>query len=306
MKSKLLATAASGALTVGVILFAPAAAFADGGIQSNQVRGQFTVGIGYLGYESTDSDQESGDFNIAGSGSAAVYFSQNWIGQIDLVGEQVVLPGDIDDEQYAGAQGAAIHILRRWPGTGAVGVFGGYGEGRTAYDSYGSDSIWSGGFLGIEGVLWLNDFTVGGQLASLDITDHDGNDAGLVRDAHLGRLFGRYFFGDDTVVGLDLAWAEADDPIDDISSGYGDGEIFEWTALVRTRLADAPIYGGLMYRDGNYKLTEDDKADTSTFMVELSFLFGANSLKENDRNGVIVDTSTAAMRGAPILFELYN
>jgi hypothetical protein len=291
---------------VALLMGSTGIAFANGGVQTNQVRGQFTIGGGFLGFESGDSDQESGDLVIAGSGSAAVFFSPNWVGQIDLVGEQVVLPGDIDAEQYAGAQGAAIHIARRWPGTGLVGVFGGYGDGRIADDSTGSDDIFSGGWIGIEGVLWLDQFTVGGQLASLDISDHDGEDIGLVNSAHLGRIFGRYFFGEDVMAGLDLTWVEGDDPIEEYSSGYGDGEIFEWTASVKARLADAPIYGGLSYRDGNYKLTEDDKSDTSTFMVELTFLFGANSLKENDRNGVMVDTSTTPLRGAAALWELYN
>jgi hypothetical protein len=282
-------------------------ALAEGGIESGQVRGSFTIGTGYLGYEGGGEGDtaDTGNVNIAGGGSAAVFFSQNWVGQIDLVGEQVVLPGDIGDAQYAGAQGAAIHVVRRWPGTGLIGVFGGYGEGRTVDDDTGSDNILSGGWIGIEGVLWLDQFTLGGQLASLDISDHDGNDYGLVRDAYLGRMFGRYFFGDDVMAGLDLAWAQGDDPFDCVSC-YGDAETFEWTATVQARLADAPIYGGLMYRDGNYKLTEDSKADTSTLMVSLSFLFGANSLKENDRNGVMVDTSTAPLRGAGAVFEIYN
>jgi hypothetical protein len=268
-------------------------AFADG-IQSKDVTGTFTVGGGYFDYQTTDGE-DSGTFVVAGSASLAVMLAKDWSAQFDVLGEQVT--ADEDAEQYQGMQGVGGHISYRLPGSGLVGLFAGYGSGGAT-----DDDTWSGGWVGVEGQFWLDNITLAAQAALLDISDHNGGDnEGLDEDAYMLRGVGRYFFSDDLKAEIDVAYVEASNVID----GDDDGNAFEWGVSVQARLADAPLYGAISYRNGHYdSTTEGDEGDVSTVAVSLSYLFGTNSLKENDRNGASLDTSSTPLRAAGVFSEL--
>lgn len=268
-------------------------AFADG-IQSKDVTGTFTVGGGYFDYETTDGD-DSTDLVISGAASLAFAFGTNWSAQFDVLGEQVTAGSESD--QYSSMQGVGGHISYRMPGSGAIGLFAGYGSGSPT-----DEETWSGGWVGLEGQFWLEDITLTAQAALLDISEYNGgDDEGLDDDAYLLRAVGRYFVTNDVKVEAEVAYVEASNVID----GDDDGEAFEWGLSVQTRLADAPIYGTLSYRSGNYDATtEGDDGDVSTVALSFSYLFGTNSLKENDRNGASLDTPSTPLRAAGVFSEL--
>ncbi|NOT40889.1 MAG: hypothetical protein HOP13_10380 [Alphaproteobacteria bacterium] len=268
-------------------------AFADG-IQSKDVTGTFTVGGGYFDYETTDGD-DSTTLSINGSASLAVALGKEWSAQFDVLGEQVTASSESD--QYSGMQGVGGHISYRMPGSGLVGVFAGYGSGSPT-----DEETWSGGWVGLEGMFWLDDITLGAQAAFLDISEYNGgDDEGLDDDAYLLRGVARYFFASDVKLEAEIAYVEGSNVID----GDDDGEAFEWGLSVQARLADAPVYGALSYRSGNYDATtEGDDGDVSTVAVSFSYLFGTNSLKENDRNGAALDTPSTPLRAAGVFSEL--
>jgi hypothetical protein len=281
------------ALAAAMIGAAATQALADG-IQAKDVTGTFTVGGGYFDYETTDGD-DSTDLVISGSASLAMAFGKSWSAQLDVLGEQVTMGDDLD--QYSSMQGIGVHLSHRMPGEGLIGVFAGYGRGSPT-----DEETWSGGWVGIEGQLWLENITLAAQAALLDISDFNGgDDEGLDEDAFLLRGIGRYFFTHDVKAEVEVAYVEASNVID----GDDDGNAFEWGVSVQARLADAPLYGTLSYRNGHYDATtEDDEGDVSTVSVSLSYLFGTNSLMENDRSGASLDTPTTPLRAAGVFSEL--
>jgi hypothetical protein len=280
------------ALTLALLGTVASPVFAAGN-QSNAT-GVFTVGGGYFDYDTTDGDDSAGAV-ISGAASLAIPLGPQWSAQFDVLAEQVTV--DDDNDQYDSMQGVGGHITYRWPDTGTVGVFAGYGRGTPT-----DEETWSGGWIGLEGQLWLDNITLAAQAAWLDISDHNGGDnEGLDEDAYLVRGVARYFFASDVKAEVELAYAEASNVID----GVDDGNAFEWGVSVQARLADAPIYGTLAYRGGDYDATtETDDASVSMVTVSLSYLFGTDSLKQNDRNGASLDTPSTPLRAAGVFSEL--
>lgn len=270
-------------------------ALADG-VQGKDVTGTFTVGGGMFSYESTDDPTDVTRLALSGSGSIAIILGRELSTQIDIVGEQVTA-GDADVEQYASMQGFGGHLTYRIENTGLVGLFGGYGSGSPT-----DEETWTGGWIGVEGQFWFDNITVAGQFAWLDISDHDGGDnEGLDEGTQFWRGVGRYFFTDDTKAEFDIAYLEAENVID----GDDDGDGVEWGLSIQSRLADAPLYGTLSFRSGHYDATtETDDADVRTASISLTYLFGTNSLKENDRNGASLSTPTMPLRAAGVFSEL--
>jgi hypothetical protein len=259
--------------------------------------GQFTIGGGILGYESTQSGADTNDLVINGSASVGVKLAPAWSAQFDVAGEQVAAGHDIDEDQYHTSQAVGGHLTWRKPGTGTVGIFTGFGSSsNTDHDvTYGS-------WIGLEGQLFFNDVTIYGQAALLNISD--GNNDGLVDSASMVRGVGRYFFSKDMKVEVELARIEADD-IFGGGEGSGDGEATEWAVSLQGRLADAPIYGTVAYRGGEYEEGgEGEQADLNSLIVGITFMFGTESLKQNDRDGTSLDTSLMPARATTIIDEI--
>ena len=284
---------------LAAVLTAAAAMPADAdGIQGKDVTGSFTVGGGMFSYESTDDNTDVTRLTINGSASIAIMLGRELSTQFDVVGEQVTA-GDpaAADEQYASMQGFGGHLTYRIQDKALVGLFGGYGSGSPT-----DEETWTGGWIGLEGQVWFDDISVAGQFAWLDISDFNGgNNEGLDQAAHLWRGIGRYFITDDTKAEFDFAFVEAKNVIDNAD----DGRVYDWGLSVQTRLADAPLYGSLSFRSGHYDATtEDDKADVRSVTLSLTYLFGTNSLKENDRSGASLSTPTTPLRAAGVFSEL--
>ena len=280
---------------IALLLGGTSIALADGGRGGSDTVGQFTIGGGVLGYKNTDDSSDTmNDLVINGSAAVAVRLAPTWSVQFDVVGEQVAAGHDIEDEQYHTAQAVGGHLTWRKPGTGSVGVFTGFGSGTSSWDD-----VQYGGWIGLEGQLFFNDVTLYGQAAIIDISDYD--DDGLTDSASMIRGVGRYFFSNDLKVEVELARIDSDD----VDGSSYEGEATEWGILLQGRLADAPIYGTVAYRGGNYEVVDDDEGDVSMFTVGVTFMFGAESLKANDRDGTSLDTSLMPARAAAILQATY-
>jgi hypothetical protein len=85
----------------------------------------------------------------------------------------------------------------------------------------------------------------------------------------------------------------------DCSPSEDAGEFHNWGVLAKMRLHNWPLYGTLAYRGGRYTATEDPDTGTEhVVMVGLSALFGATSLRHNDRYGATLSLPMLPARGA--------
>jgi hypothetical protein len=284
---------------VALLLGSTGIALANGrGSSGSDMVGQFTIGGGVLSYETTDEDSDADDLVLNGSAAVAVRLAPAWSVQFDVVGEQVAASHDDIDEQYHTSQAVGGHLTWRKPGTGSVGVFAGYGSSTATWDD-----VNYGAWIGVEGQLFFNDVTLYGQAGIINISD--GDDEGMIDSANVVRGVGRYFFSNDMKVEVELARAETDNPQDNDDDYSADG--VEWAISLQARLADAPIYGTVGYRGGEYTDEyEDEQADVDMLTVGVSFMFGTESLKANDRDGTSLDTPLIVTRTAAILGELEN
>lgn len=289
-------TAKYTALAATLITAATVPALADGA-GGRHVIGSFTIGGGAFIHESTDDPDVAGtNLVLIGSGSIAFQLEQDLLLQADIFGEQVTGGEDVD--QYFGMQGIGGHLVQRVSSNVLLGVFAGYGGATVSDDG----DPWSGGWFGLEGQYWCDDVTVVGQVALLDISDHNGgNDEGLQEGAYLARAIGRYFFTNDVKAEVEIAYLEADEVLDDAD----DGEVLEWGLSLQGRIAEEPLYGTLSFRSGYYDATtENDDADVQTFTISLTYLFGVKNLQEDDRTGTSFDTPTTHLRSAGMFSEL--
>ena len=117
--------------------------------------------------------------------------------------------------------------------------------------------------------------------------------------AYLVRGVVRYFFNDNCKVEGELARVDGDD-----FDGSGSAEGTEWGLSVQGRLTDGPVYGTLAYRGGNYEEVSFDEADIRMLTLSVSLLFGPDSLRSNDQNGVSLDTSLMPMRAAGVFIAI--
>jgi hypothetical protein len=260
----------------------------------SDVQATFTIGTGMFNYDSTDGANDASDIMLSGSGSVAVHLAPEWSLQFDVAGEQVSAGDDTD--QYAGMQAVGAHATWRASGQALVGVFAGYGSGTPT-----DKEVWSGGWVGVEGQYYFDNITLYGQASVLNIADHGGEGEGFDNNAHMLRGVARYFINDDMKVEGTFALTKGDDVIDDSDNA----KATEWGISLQGRLTNGPLYGSVAYRHGHYDATtEDDKADANVFSVGLSYMFGTSSLKDNDRNGVSLDTPTEVVRASGVFSEL--
>lgn len=282
-------------LCVGFPFFADASAqAADYDAQvAEQLRGLMTIQGGVMDYETTDGD-DSNDGVLAGNASVVLPFGEFWSAQIDILGENVLTDGD-DNDQYESMAAVGGHLSWHVNDTGLIGILAGYGFGSPT-----DEETWRGGIIGLEGQAYLGQFTLYGQAALLGIGEDD-EDEGFDDSAYLLRAVARYFIHDDFKLEGEVAYIRGDNVIDDDDDGKG----WEWGVMAQMRLFDLPVYGSLAYRAGDWDATtEGDEAETQSVMVGLTFLFGSQSLMENDRAGAGLDTPTTPFRASGVFSEL--
>ena len=243
--------------------------------------------------DDNEVDVDAGsNFTLAGHGHVSIPLGDTFSAQLDGQSEFYDRANNNEDE----AQGAHMlggHLSFRDPGMGLIGIFGGAGMG---YNDDGDDDGDGIGFLaGIEGQLYLDQFTLYAQVGWADI-NVDSEDEGFT-DAWFARGVARYFFSEDFLLQAEVSYGENSHFVD----GDDDSEIWNWGALGKMRLSESmPIYGTLEYRGGDY-WTEDQEGDSveeHAVLIGLDFVFGATTLWENDRRGATLDTPMLPARAA--------
>ncbi|MGE3366776.1 MAG: hypothetical protein AB7I34_25410 [Rhizobiaceae bacterium] len=249
------------------------------------------VGIQDASIAKGDPDLNEGtELTLSGHGHVSIPLGESFSAQLDAQGEFY------DRSSNDDAKGAYVlggHLSWRDPDAGLFGIFGGAGSADDGeVDSDGDDISF---MLGAEAQLYLDQFTfyVQGGWADFEM---DEEEEGFT-DAWFVRGVGRYFFSEDFLFQAEVAYGETPHYVD----GDSKGEVWNWGALAKMRIAESsPVYGTLEYRGGYYEETEVDAeaVEEHAFLVGLSVAFGVTSLWENDRRGATLDTPMLPARAA--------
>lgn len=226
---------------------------------------------------------------LGGNAYVNIPISDMFSAQLDL---QVEKYFDTSDEYNPlGSAMTGGHLSYRDPDLFLLGVFGGAAMPSMQGQPSPSRIGWIGG---VEGQLYLNDFTLYGQGGYGDIRVDDDPE-GFVKGWFV-RGVGRYFFMDDYMLQGDVSYGETKKFID----GDDKGKFWNWSVKAVGRLMDTmPLYGTLEYRGGHYdSTTEGDKGGDHAVLVGLSIRLGTATLKENDRYGATLDLPMLPVRAA--------
>lgn len=172
------------------------------------------------------------------------------------------------------------HVSWRNPEKGLVGVFAGGSSGRTARAQNENHAYWGG----VEGQAYLSDFTFYGQVAWAggDVEDTEET----FDNSYAVRGVARYFLADNKKIEVEASFTESNDVIDRID----DMDVYGWGAGYEFQLSDTPWNLHANYRGMRIDTTtEGETLNDHAFIVGVSYLFGARSLKHNDRYGATLD-----------------
>ncbi len=245
------------------------------------------------------SDGESGDdsssttLQVNGEGFLSIPVLDMLSVQLDAQGEFYDDNSGSEPSTMASVLGG--HVSWRDPQVGLIGAFAGLalaaddGDGNTA----------DGFIVGGEGQYYIDNLTLYAQAGYANIKTDEGEG---FRNGWFVRGAGRYYFSDDFLLQADVSYGEANNYIDN----HDDGEFWNWGAEAKFRLLDdVPLYGTLAYQGGYYDATtEHDTAETHAVLAGVSFLFGATTLKENDRYGATLDMPLLPSRAASLEEDL--
>jgi hypothetical protein len=241
-----------------------------------------------------DVDLDEGtDLTIAGYGMVSIPLGEAFSAQLDGQGELYDRASQNEDDPQ-GAYMLGGHLSLRDPGMGLIGIFVGAGMGQN--DDAEDDGDGIGYIAGVEGQLYLDQFTFYAQGGWGDIIVDDNPEEGF-NSGWFVRGVARYFFTDDFLLQAEVSYGEVGQYID----GDDDGEFWNWGAQAKMRLSESmPIYGTLEYRGGNYWTADQDgdEAEEHVGLIGLSFAFGVDNLFENDRRGATLDTPMLPARAA--------
>ncbi len=229
-----------------------------------------------------DLDEDNGF--VGGAARINVPWTSSFSTQFDLEG-QSNLSSDLSGEQLENAFVGGIHASIRNPDSWLLGAFGGAGT-ATAVE----EDIATLLFAGVEGQLYLQDFTLYGQLGYLDAEEQDGDDCDCFHNAWFARAVGRYFVTPDTLVQAELSYADGEQ---DTGDSY-DMNIIGWGARLEHSYSSVPLTTFVGYEGARYSNDSDGDFDDGSFIEHtivagLKFKFGTDSLKDNDRYGATLD-----------------
>jgi hypothetical protein len=232
---------------------------------------------GESGNADSQFDEQSNFFIFGGSGRASVPWSNSFSTQFDVDADGRWVDEDADSGMFVASAQVGAHASLRDPEAYLIGLFGGIGSVGIHDDDNGK--FW---FAGIEGQYYWNDFTIYGQGGYMDQTGHDDN----FHAAWFVRGVGRYFWTDNTMIQGELAYANGEQDTND-----RDMDLFAWGLRLDHQFMAAPVTGFAAYEGGYYDNCCGDGGDFTehAFKVGAKFVFGANSLKHNDRAGATLD-----------------
>lgn len=262
------------------------------------------------GYRWVETDHEGGQ-NSAVIGGAVRYsipVSDAFSLQIDADGEYYFTDDDgpvDEDENIQGLWLVGAHASWRDPARGLLGVFGAVGSAYNTFEVK-PEAHTNGWMVGGEGQVYHGDWTFYAQAGYADFPyDLEGGlDEGFV-DGWFVRGLARLFVGTDSLIEAEFSYGHTDAYLD--PSGFTDnGEIWNWGIKGKKRLGSAmPIYGVLGYRGGTYYADQDlDRLTEHVVYAGISVMWGASSLRENDRRAATLDMPLLPLRASGITESL--
>ena len=173
------------------------------------------------------------------------------------------------------------HISWRNPSSFLLGVFGGGVGGGS------EDEAINGWFIGGEGQLYFDNFTIYGQAGYFDGRSENGTAKDAVHNGVFGRLVGRYFVSDMTRLQGEVSIVGAKQDNDDQNT-----TIVGWGVRFDHTLESYPLdvflkYRGAYYDNGNGG--DSGHFTDHTVAVGISFSFGSQGMLAKDRTGATLD-----------------
>ena len=274
-----------GGIALSMLAATPAYAQDTGGF-GYAVVGDLSVGM--RDTRSTDSG-EGGTTEVAIDLRGALSF-KGFTGQADYRYESYSGDGEatptLDSDAQDAFQIAGAHLGYRNPSLFHVGLF--YGYTWADLPEFTDQTSWETSMYGVEAQVYLNDVTLYVQYGAVDDEASDPTEVEGVHNGMVARGVARFFVGQDSMLEAELSYADSDSYIDS-----GDpGEFRGWGLKGKTRiLENTPLYLTAGYRGASYDATigEDDSTMEQVFSVGVSFMFGVDNLKDNDRNGASLD-----------------
>ena len=263
--------------------------------------GTVELGAGWTFADCDESGEETdgtcGDFDddsypqIVGSGRASVPVAKNVSLQFDADGWATFTDRSDGEETLQTNFSGALHATWRDPSQGALGVFGQVGSSNGGDDE--NATYW---LAGLEGQLYLGDFTLYGQVGYFEADDETEND--VMTDAWFVRGVARWFPNAKTRIQAQLSYADGEEKHGGCceEGGTADYDAYSWGLRVDRIFGRYPIaafldYGGTVVdMDIPGCCFTDEEYTEHRVMVGLAFHFGVNNLKQQDRRGVTLDT----------------
>lgn len=279
------------AVLVGALVGISGADAGDGYSSSEKlIRGgvsQYTLGNRDL--DSTD-EGTGHTFELSSTSAYNIPIWNSFSIQIDGVGEYYTgLNGHADVKNNSAV---GLHLSYRDPGRGLIGIFGGYAWSKLK-SGHDADK-YEMAMIGAEAQAYLGNLTLYAQAGYGNNTKGASGEG--FNEGWFVRGVGRYFFTPNTKLEAEISYAEADPYID----GNDKGKFTGWGVSLDHKLFDVrsyPVYGTLGYRGAYYDATtEGDHATEHVFKAGIKVLFGANSLKQNDRYGATLDLPMLPVR----------
>ena len=249
--------------------------------------GTLGFGAGPRWIKATDGPNNNTSAAFSGEGHVSLPFTDLFSLQMDVQSE---MNSDNEDEAPMGGHMIGGHLSLRDPDLGLVGFLAGAGV-PSGEDI---DGLEVGYLVGGEWQAYLGDFTIYSQ-AGWGNFEVDDDREGFIKGWFISGA-GRYFPTDDIMIEAGASYGRTDDFID----GTDSGKIWNWSAKGKMRVMDKyPVYATAAYLGGNYDATtENDWGKDHTVLVGFSFLFGADSLKHNDRYGATLNQPMLPVRAA--------
>lgn len=267
------------AISVAALIVASStAAFAAdpmGMASGSMISGDFSV---FAGAEAMTGYYDEVFGIIGGDARISIPMSNGFSMQVDLSGQASpnALSNYNDTYDFAGHFGG--HLLYRDPNQYQLGVFAGLST-----SSVDGGEGWLGNTFGAEAQLYMDDFTLWGQLGV--VNQNEGGSEPIHMGAARGGI--RYFVNDNLRLDFDANYAAGDfDGYHASIAGVGAGleYLTDWNGVPVSYFAR---YDGTYYDFNDY--SSGSELTNHTFKVGLSFKLDTGSLKNQDRNGPNTD-----------------
>ena len=254
----------------------------------------------------TDESNDSQYWLAGGDARVDIPFNEEWGLQLDLAGEWTGVEGaatsgtgaESHSENYLGTVNTTGHLNYRQMDRYLLGGFVGVGAAFEADEDSTDEGarFWN---AGIEGQGYFNNGTLYGQLGYVDSDEISGDDTQeYIQDGWFVRGVGRYYVNQGrTKLEGELMYMGGH--LDNSSTGAGDKDVRFWGVGLevehqfRNWGSDGGFNGFVRwdYHDVTVdSSSSDDKLDSHTLMVGVSFDLNANDLLYRERYGVAVDT----------------